>query len=503
MAQQQAARGNSAAAEKTMMDWTVSTEGGITGGALAAENAAPLLLGGPAGWIGYSALVLGGGIAGSIAPSATQHLFDALTDSSSPVATSQTTNADGSFWNTLTYTNGIQASQLTYSPPGLTPLYQDTVKVLDGNGGYTEVSASISSTGIDTKTSVYALANGQSALQSTTTLSADALGNTQEVISNGAGNPTEIIYDAPQNSGGDTQTQSIFNSSGQVENSQSINTQTSGLVFDSISGIGAVANLNSAGVSLADGSSATVIGSNNSVNVGAGSQATINGSDNNITGATNASVDLASGSSWDVVTMMKNGEVIIASADTGTTINASNSTVAIGADTSVSINGSADKVTGGIGDTVITLGTGENVTLGTGSTLAMTGTNEEANLSNGTVWLGANTTLTGSGLTGSNDTLGGSASDSVVEYGNNDVTSLGLGSTLAMTGTNEEANLSNGTVWLGAKGVTGILEVITTQTALANAQQQQISALAGWQNARIQLASSLGSLDLQSLYSTP
>ncbi|MEB0229078.1 TolC family protein [Pseudomonas sp. 10S4] len=53
-----------------------------------------------------------------------------------------------------------------------------------------------------------------------------------------------------------------------------------------------------------------------------------------------------------------------------------------------------------------------------------------------------------------------------------------------------------------AKGVTGILEVITTQTALANALQQQISALAGWQNARIQLASSLGSLDVRSLYPT-
>lgn len=50
------------------------------------------------------------------------------------------------------------------------------------------------------------------------------------------------------------------------------------------------------------------------------------------------------------------------------------------------------------------------------------------------------------------------------------------------------------------KGVTGILELITTQTALANAQQQRIAALAGWQNARIQLASSLGNLDLRSLY---
>ncbi|PFH10885.1 outer membrane protein [Collimonas sp. PA-H2] len=50
-----------------------------------------------------------------------------------------------------------------------------------------------------------------------------------------------------------------------------------------------------------------------------------------------------------------------------------------------------------------------------------------------------------------------------------------------------------------ARGVTGILELINTQTALANAQQQRIAALAGWQNARIQLAASLGDLGLPSL----
>ncbi|PRC93952.1 TolC family protein [Solimicrobium silvestre] len=50
------------------------------------------------------------------------------------------------------------------------------------------------------------------------------------------------------------------------------------------------------------------------------------------------------------------------------------------------------------------------------------------------------------------------------------------------------------------KGVAAILEVITTQTALANAQQQRIQALAGWQNARIQLAASVGSLDLSTLH---
>lgn len=49
------------------------------------------------------------------------------------------------------------------------------------------------------------------------------------------------------------------------------------------------------------------------------------------------------------------------------------------------------------------------------------------------------------------------------------------------------------------KGVANILELITTQTALANAQQQRIQALAGWQNARVQLAASLGTLDLSAI----
>jgi outer membrane protein len=50
------------------------------------------------------------------------------------------------------------------------------------------------------------------------------------------------------------------------------------------------------------------------------------------------------------------------------------------------------------------------------------------------------------------------------------------------------------------KGVANILEVLTTQTALANAQQQRIQAMANWQNARIQLAASVGSLNLSTLH---
>ncbi|MDI2590612.1 hypothetical protein POF45_04080 [Pseudomonas sp. 681] len=128
------------------------------------------------------------------------------------------------------------------------------------------------------------------------------------------------------------------------------------------------------------------------ITLSAGAQATISGSNNNSTGDTNSSVNLTSGSSWDVVTMMKSGEVVLASADDDITVHASNSYVSMGVEDRVAIDGSTTNVTGGIDNTVTTQGSGENVTLGTGSTLVMTGTNDEANLSNGTVWLGANTT---------------------------------------------------------------------------------------------------------------
>ncbi|WPX16645.1 hypothetical protein RHM58_21900 [Pseudomonas sp. 10S4] len=219
-----------------------------------------------------------------------------------------------------------------------------------------------------------------------------------------------------------------------AQNEEMIQTSSNGSVSATLGGTGATANLNNANEVLIDGASATITGSNNNVNAGADSQTTINGSSNNITGDTGATVDLANGSDWDVVTMMKNGEVIIADADTGITINASDSTVAIGTYASVSINGSTDVVTGGNGDNVTTQGTGQNITLGTGSTLVMTGTDEEASLSNGTVWLGANTTLTGSGLTGSNDVLNVSQNDSVVENGKDDTVNLSSGDSLVSNG---------------------------------------------------------------------
>jgi outer membrane protein len=48
-------------------------------------------------------------------------------------------------------------------------------------------------------------------------------------------------------------------------------------------------------------------------------------------------------------------------------------------------------------------------------------------------------------------------------------------------------------------GVGNILELMNTQAALANAKQRRVQALADWDNARVDLASKLGSLDMSSL----
>ncbi|WP_321899907.1 TolC family protein [Paraburkholderia heleia] len=68
--------------------------------------------------------------------------------------------------------------------------------------------------------------------------------------------------------------------------------------------------------------------------------------------------------------------------------------------------------------------------------------------------------------------------------------------------TNSDATLKNATLSFDAAqhrynhGVGNILELLNTQTALANAQQRRVQALADWDNARIDLASKLGRLDM-------
>nr|WP_257030732.1 TolC family protein [Paraburkholderia bryophila] len=52
-------------------------------------------------------------------------------------------------------------------------------------------------------------------------------------------------------------------------------------------------------------------------------------------------------------------------------------------------------------------------------------------------------------------------------------------------------------------GVGNILELLNAQTALANAQQQRIQALADWRSTRLRFAGSLGRLDLSRLADSP
>ncbi|WP_186080610.1 TolC family protein, partial [Burkholderia gladioli] len=51
-------------------------------------------------------------------------------------------------------------------------------------------------------------------------------------------------------------------------------------------------------------------------------------------------------------------------------------------------------------------------------------------------------------------------------------------------------------------GVGNILELLNTQTALSNARQRRVQALADWHAAKLQLASKLGRLDMSSIASS-
>ncbi|WP_321900087.1 TolC family protein [Paraburkholderia heleia] len=48
-------------------------------------------------------------------------------------------------------------------------------------------------------------------------------------------------------------------------------------------------------------------------------------------------------------------------------------------------------------------------------------------------------------------------------------------------------------------GVGNILDLLNTQTALANAQQRRVQALADWHTAKLQLAPKLGRLSMENV----
>ncbi|NWB28423.1 beta strand repeat-containing protein [Pseudomonas gingeri] len=224
-----------------------------------------------------------------------------------------------------------------------------------------------------------------------------------------------------------------------------------------VEGNGAALSVSGASVTLANDSSATVNGSNNDVDIGAGSQATITGSENMVTGGENSTVNLTDNSDWNVLTMMKNGEVILASADDDIEVHATGGSVAMGAGNGVAIDGDNVKVTGGDNNQVTTQGTDEDVTLGNGSTLQVENGSATANLSDSAVDVAQGAKAT---IAGSEDTVGVGANDAVslASGSDNDVLTLdGAGTVNIADGDVGESISASGSTFSLGQGVSATI----------------------------------------------
>ncbi|MBV6754791.1 matrixin family metalloprotease [Pseudomonas chlororaphis] len=188
---------------------------------------------------------------------------------------------------------------------------------------------------------------------------------------------------------------------------------------------------------------------NGTITLAAGAQATLSGSDNNITADTNASVSLASGSSWDVVTMMKAGEVILASADDDITVHATGSYVSMGMEDRVALIGSVNTVTGGAGDTLTVAGS-DTVSLTSGGTVTETAASANLTVNGDNVSstaTGQNDALTATGNNASATTTGngslaettGIDSKAVTTGADAEAFTTGVGSEASTTGASSEA----------------------------------------------------------------
>ncbi|NWA05925.1 beta strand repeat-containing protein [Pseudomonas gingeri] len=225
----------------------------------------------------------------------------------------------------------------------------------------------------------------------------------------------------------------------------------SGSVNGSVSGNNADVNVSGANLAIADGGSATV-----------------NGSHNDITAGSDSKVNLSNDSDWDVLTMMKNGEVVLASADDDIEVHAAGGSVAMGTGNGVAIDGDNVKVTGGDNNQVTTQGSDEDVTLGNGSTLNVESGSATANLSDSSVDIAQGAKAT---IAGSQDTVGVGANDSVslASGSDNDVLTLdGPGTvTIADGDVGEAISASGSTLSLG-QGVSATLYGSTDNFGASN-----------------------------------
>lgn len=102
-------------------------------GVAAAGPAAPLLAGGPPGWLAYGVIVVGGGIAGYL-------LYDELTDDDAPAVPNTTTNTDTQTrecdrpWTCRVHAQGTDCGGTTGSTIGAPPIIKPSAPVTIAEG---------------------------------------------------------------------------------------------------------------------------------------------------------------------------------------------------------------------------------------------------------------------------------------------------------------------------------------------------------------------------------
>jgi hypothetical protein len=244
-----------------------------------------------------------------------------------------------------------------------------------------------------------------------------------------------------------------------------------GEVSVDISGTGAVTDLSNASISLAPGSSATIIGGADAVNAASGSTLTLTGDNNALTLAANSAASLTGigesvFGSGAAVTLGANSSASFAGS--GNTINAAqgdviaedNAVINVAQGASVTIVGTGDVVVAGGNDLIAVIGGGDIVSLnGAGNTAVLFG-NGNADIVNGDIagddvaLAGATTaTVNGAGgginlgagdtLTTSNEAIYAAENTTgVTVYGSGDVVNAASGFLGTVVGGGDTVNLN-------------------------------------------------------------
>src|SRR5450830_1438648 len=140
--------------------------------------------------------------------------------------------------------------------------------------------------------------------------------------------------------------------------------------------IGNIITMATNGTVVVDDGAQCTVSNATTISAGNNTAVTVEGTGTTVTAGTSSTINVTSNSNNDIVTAGANGSVSVADGDHGTVINASNSGVTLGNNTSTTINGSGDRTTGGGNDVVTQNGSG-TANLGAGSTITETANNAQ------------------------------------------------------------------------------------------------------------------------------